>query len=140
METDFRLAVFPGFGALYRPPEFVSHQLGSIADPKNRNAQLENSRITFGCIFVGYRLRAAGKHNSTVPGRSDLCGRGAAGFYFAKNMQIPYSSSYQLAVLASKIKDKDGFIVFHTVSSHSTVTDFARLRGLSISQPFREAT
>ena len=103
--------VFFGLAGSNFTAQSMSHQLMTVADTQNRNAQFEYSRINVWGSFQIHRVRAAGKDDTDRIFFFD-------GFYcclsprndLAVDTHVAYTTGDQLVVLAAEVQNQYDFV------------------------------
>lgn len=133
IELGQRLAIFAG-GRFRRccngAAQRICHELASIADAKNGDAERKKRRVHVrGNRFIN-ALRAAGENDADGGDFFDL-GRGdGAGLDLAVHVLLAHTAGDQLAVLRAKVQNQNSF---HYASSRNTM-----LPGSALSMMARE--
>ena len=156
IDVNQRFAVFTLRRLADMTAEQVRHELEAVAKSEHGDTEIENRGINGRRTVDVNAVRAAGEDDAL----GVLCANGvkthAVGHDLAVYIALADAACDQLVILSAEVHYEHFFVLWHitpclpefktlvqrlnTILFYSTVTDFARLRGLSISQPFMEAT
>ena len=102
--------IFTHTACLHTSAKQVTHHLHTIVDTQNRNAEVENRRVTFGRPI---RINAIGASRQDNPFRRQFFHfrrRGLSQFYLLIDMEATYHKRNQLLILPSEIQNQNQFI------------------------------
>ena len=101
------LTIFPGgivLGGSDLTAQIMGHQLAAIADPQNRNPQLENSGVYLGRIHPIHAAGASGKNDADGSEYPNFIQRHSVGFYLTVDITFTHAAGDKLVVLTAKVQ------------------------------------
>ena len=94
-----------------RAAESVGHELCTVADSENRNAEVKNGGVIAGGVVLKDALRTAGKNDALVVLRLNLLQRSGIRQNFGVDMLFADAPRNELVVLSAEVENQDGFML-----------------------------
>ena len=107
IHLHLRLSIFTDRGARHLPAQGIGHQLGTIADPQDRDPHGEDLCRDVGRTFVINTVGTAGEDDPLGSHLPDLLQSHSIRMYLTVNITLPDPAGDQLVILPAKIQDDD---------------------------------
>ncbi len=104
---DVRRAVLALAGGQHVPAELAGHELGPVADAKDRDPSAPDRWIRLGRVVVVHGIRAAAEDDRLGPAALQLLVGGVVWQQLGVDVQLAHPASDELGELAAEVQDHD---------------------------------
>ncbi len=102
---EFGKPVFSLFSSIYLAAQGIHHALHAVADAKNRNTWLKNTRVHPRAVLFIDACRTSGQDDSFRSEHLNLVKADPGGVYLTIDMGLTHPPGNELVVLGAKVYD-----------------------------------
>src|SRR5690606_27038623 len=107
VDDDLRQPELALLGALDLAAEQVRRELHAVADPEDRNAELEDAAVDLGSPLLVHARGPAGQDDGARGLRADILERRRARMDLAVDLALAHASRDELRRLRAEVEDED---------------------------------
>jgi len=120
LDLDQGMTVFPPIGPFHGPSQLPGHELHSVADTQDGDAQAKEAGIGKRGVQIVNPGGSSRKENPLGPKGADLFQRQVEGMNLAIDVTLPHPPGNELGVLGTEVEDEDT-VLMKRVDRHDIV-------------------